>query len=396
MTTAGCTLNLYSGNRLAISDDKLCAIKAKDAFTGVSNLSLDDMLVTWEDVCTLCSYFASLTTLTASRNELSTLQPFPCLTSSLSSLTSLALEYNAFECLQDLTVLANLPQLQMLFLKGNRISTIANADGFSPKFGEQLIEVDISYNAVVSWSFVDGLNDAFPGLTSLRLSNNPIYVSPPTPGAGAVSSDETYMLTLARLANLTTLNFSTITSADRTNAEMFYLSRIGKAIAAFPEGQEALVIKQHPRYQELCEKYDEPVIVREATVNPNFLEARLIKFTFCYNHNDKQEIEEKIQEIPKGYDVYQIKGIVGKLFKISPLRIKLIWETGEWDPVEGYEDYEDSDTDGEEEATVAIANTSSSTLEGKFVKREVELEDSTRQIGNTVDAKEARVRIITT
>lgn len=209
------------------------------------------------------------------------------------------------------------------------------------------------------------------------------------------------MLTLARCSKLTSLNFSKITAADRSSAEMFYLSRIAHSIAAVPEADADSVIVGYKRYAELCEKYGEPAIVRTnaGEINPGFLEARLIRFTFYLPQNARDEQTEQItlpKEIPKSFDVYRVKGIVGKMFGISPLALRLIWETGEWDPVGGYEEEEESSGDEEEleedEKTLrpdkqAIRET------GRLMKREVEIEESTRIVGNCVDGLEAVVRV---
>jgi hypothetical protein len=45
-----------------------------------------------------------------------------------------------------------------------------------------------------------------------------------------------------------------ITPQERTNAEMYYLSRIGKALSAVPETDELKVLLQHRRYAELCDR----------------------------------------------------------------------------------------------------------------------------------------------
>lgn len=347
------------------------------------------MLMTWEDVCKLSFHFGSLSSLSASLNELVTLPLIPGLSSMLPQLSSITLEYNKFTCLHEITSLASLPRLRKLNLKGNQISSITTSSDLYVKFGSNLSDLDLSYNAISSWFFVDSIPDAFPGLKNLRLSNNPVYTAAPALGSTSISADETYMLTLARLAGLEILNFSTISAAERTNAEMFYLSRIGKAIAAVPKGQEHKVTTQHRRYAELCEFYGEPVISRaEDAINPNFLEARLIKFNFSLAQEDGTKVE-KIQAIPKSFDSYQLKGIVGKLFDLRPLSLRLVWETGEWDPMAGYDDQEDSEDDD----TAMADDELEARNKGRWIKREVELEDGTRQIGNTIDATVAIVRV---
>ena len=100
------------------------------------------------------------------------------------------------------------------------------------------------------------------------------------------------------------------------------------------------------------------------------------------------------REIPKAFDIYRVKGIVGRLFGIPPLSIRLIWETGEWDPVAGYEDEEEDSSDDEcEDAPALETKIAVATEKGKWMKREIEIEDSTRQVGFCVDGVEAKVRV---
>ena len=114
------------------------------------------------------------------------------------------------------------------------------------------------------------------------------------------------------------------------------------------------------------------------------------------------EVEEKRKEIPRSVDVYRLKGIVGPLFGIRPLRCKLIWETDEWDPVareeEGWSCSEDDEEEEvvEEKAEEAAAEQqegSGKVRKEKWSRREMELVDGTRKIGVWIDGREARVRV---
>jgi tubulin-specific chaperone E len=400
-----------------LSQDSL-QTSLRDAFAKVRELSLDEMVIAWGEICILVNHFRALTTLSASSNELRSLRTQPAFAYPISTwnLKSLTLDYNAFPNILELAPLAEIRSLEKLHLKGNQIRTISDGERPKPIFGDQLHYIDLSYNDVASWDFVDELSDVFPGLTALRFSHNPVYESAVKGGNTTSSIEEGYMLTLARIANLKVLNFSNITPAERTNAEMFYLSRIGKAMAEVPESEEHIIIAQHRRFKELCDVYGAPSIVRAGrTINPEFLEARLVKVTF-YVATERRESQEsamgtKIQEIPKGFDVYQVKGIVGRLFGLRPLSLRLIWETGEWDPVAGYEDEEEEgDTDGEDEEDVNGVKEGTTDVEirkekgqdskekgtsekGKWMRREVELENGTRQIGFWIDGSEAKVRV---
>jgi hypothetical protein len=310
------------------------------------------------------------------------------------------LEYNQFTSLSDLAPLSHLSSLENLLLKGNQISASHSEASDSPAFTSKLHYVDLSYNQVNSWVFVDDLADIFPGMTGLRLQHNPIYDTSMKKETLSLSVDDGFMLVLARLGNLKFLNFSPISGIDRRNAEMFYLSRIGKEMASVPESEELTVTAQHKRYAELCEKYEKPDVIRKGpeTINPDFLEARLIKLTFYVPPNtlmDQKCIIEKWREIPKGFDVYKVKGIVARLFDVKPLYVRLIWETGEYDPVAGYEEGEHDTVDGDDDIDMTTGEKSqpASVPTGQWRKREVELEDSTRQVGYSVEGMEARIRV---
>ncbi|KFX92062.1 hypothetical protein V490_05582 [Pseudogymnoascus sp. VKM F-3557] len=386
-----------NGNRLSILPEEFEGDESQNAFAGVTELGLNEMILPWDSICLLARQFKDIKSIEASSNDLSTL-PLNGPSSLLpQTLTSLTLEYNDFVSLADLLPLTELTSLNSLHLKGNKICAVGSgSQGEKPVFSDQLSYVDLSYNKISDWQFVDSLPDVFPGMTALRISHNPAYEVVAKPGDVMTSADEGYMLTLARLANLKSLNFSSITPAERTNAEIFYLSRIGKEMAAVPETEESTVTRNHRRYSELCKIYEAPVVRRaEKAINPDLLEARLIKFTFCLPAGtlpgQTSEIS-KVQEIPRGFDVYRIKGIVGKLFDVRPLSLCLIWETGEWDPVAGYEDEEYDSEDLEEGDGSVTVDAESRNAKGKWMRREVELEDSTRQVGNSVDGMEAKVR----
>ncbi|CCC11652.1 unnamed protein product [Sordaria macrospora k-hell] len=394
-----------NGNRFqnVLEDDKLNG--HHEAFKGVKELEMGETLLTWPEICHVASKFPSLTLLEIGTNQLSTLAPIPSAFSFTSTLVSLNLEFNELTSLEDIAALTRISTLRNLHLKGNLISSITSS----------------SSKEVSDWQFIDALLDSFPGLTSVRFSHNPIYENPgledgavpETDGTkkGTATSDEAFMLMAARLPSVRTLNFSNITTADRTNAEMYYLSRIARQLSTTPEAEEAQVLARHRRWAELCELYGEPVVSRQQDINPNFLEARLITVHFYLAELASSESEdniasvgERIVQIPKSFDIYAVKGIAGRMFGLPPLKLRLVWETGEWDPVGGFDDddcdsSEDEEIEAERErkqddAATSIAGTSIAGKKGgRFVRREVELKDGPRQLGYRVDGLEAKIRV---
>ncbi|KOS18704.1 Tubulin-specific chaperone E [Escovopsis weberi] len=429
------------------------ALKDTSAFAKVKDLALADMMLSWEELVYIANSFPSLTTLLVGTNQLSSLPLLPS-PSSVSygqlstTLTSINLEFNDFTSIAEIASLADLKALRSICLKGNNISSLSSltlpccespnndndsAHAHAPPavvFPDAMEYLDLSYNKVASWGFVDGLTACFPGLAALRISHNPIYddfVDGVLGDSAAThSSDDSFMFTIARIAQLKTLNFSTVTTTDRANAEMFYLSRIAKQLARVPEGAEHTVTALHPRWDELCRLYGRPDVVRREEINPSFLEARLIEVDFRLGGGEasgdgavQQESERRgeVARIPKSFDIYKIKGIVGRLFNMSPLKMRLVWETGEWDPVAGFDEQDgaegESDEEGEGEGEGAggeyrdtPAEESKESKEGKegdaedskerpgrWVKREVELKDGPKLLGYCVDGSRVSIRV---
>lgn len=90
----------------------------------------------------------------------------------------------------------------------------------------------------------------------------------------------------------------------------------------------------------------------------------------------------RIKEIPSSFDTYQIKALVSRLFGLRPYSFRLVWETDEWDPVNGDGDGGDSDTGDWDESSDDGVDTGKTPRDtGRVVRREVELVDTTRDIG---------------
>ena len=115
------------------------------------------------------------------------------------------------------------------------------------------------------------------------------------------------------------------------------------------------------------------------------LANRLISFHFV----NAVTGESKTVRIPRGVSVYRLKALVARTFAMQPMRLRLVWETGEWDPLGGTGD--DSDQWSVGSATEDVDEKEG---EGKgWIKREVELMDGTREVGFWIEGKQATVRV---
>ena len=232
--------------------------------------------------------------------------------------------------------------------------------------------------------------------------------------------------TIARVATLTELNYSQITPPERQNAELYYLSQVSKQLAAATDdADEREILEANPRWKDLCEIHGEPTITRKTDTEAagvGTLAARVTEFTFHISKEDLQTarkhaqsveghadektvtedpshdppIIEKKKLIPRTVDVYRLKGIVGQLFNIRPMSVKLIWETEEWDPVGGGDggwSVSEDDSDDDDGESKSARTERKKREEGAWERREMELVDGTREVGFFVEGKSARVRV---
>ncbi|KAL4958460.1 hypothetical protein BDW69DRAFT_47459 [Aspergillus filifer] len=393
---------------LRLNQNRFAGFEEGLQFDGVEELHLDDTLLPWEQMPKVAAQFPSLTWLSASANQIS-MAP----TAISNNLTTLVLENNEIASLSAIKALTSLQNLRHLSLRGNRIDTnTPDSENESFQFSSSLRSIDLSQNKINSWLFVNELPKYVPGLQTLRISGNPLYDQPPAPSSitgmpeKAMTVEEAYMLTLSRISGLQILNYSTISEKERSNGELYYLSLIGKELSASPETAESDVLKSHPRYSELCQIHGEPLITRAskaagagAPINPRSVAARLVRMAFRLSQTDsdrKSDETVKVKEIPRSYDVYQVKAIVSRLFSLTPFEFRLVWETDELDPVSKENlDVEDEWDSGDEGNQDEASNTQGVVDDAKFVKREVELVDTTKDIGFWFqpDLGEARVRV---
>ncbi|KAJ5027430.1 tubulin-specific chaperone E [Bipolaris maydis] len=353
--------------------------RCRKAFTRITSLKLEDTLLPWADIARLTHLFPSLTTFSASSNLYTALTPH----TPNPTIINLTLEDNHITSLSSIECLSKLPKLQRLILKSNKVSEISSAGALAPLFPKTVREVDLSFNEITTWNFIEQLIHVFPGLQSLRVSHNPLYQSLQAPDGRSLTADDGYMLTLARLGQLKTLNHSPITEKERLNAESYYLSMIAKELQFASENLREEILKSHPRYEWLCEEYGEPDIQRSTNaVNPNSLAARLLRIKF-YLATCPSTIFET--EIPMGSTAYTTLGVVGKHLNIKPIKCKLIWETGDWISVrKSATEIVEDDWDSEDsEAEMGMER----------VMREVEILPGTRSIGTWIDGMEATVRV---
>ncbi|KAK4902188.1 hypothetical protein LTR27_001091 [Elasticomyces elasticus] len=385
------TLN---GNRMSLADINQVE---ESSFDGIRTLSLANTLLDWESelVPLVQQQFPSLQTLLATNNGFNFARPNGDLPASL---TTLDLSGNDYATLADLSGVTS-SGVQTLLLKNCKIAMITGTAQKAHPVFISLQEVDLRRNSILEWAFFDHLLASVPSLKHLRTTGNPLYTDLKAHDGRLLTAEDGYMLTIARLPTLETLNYSKIIDKERLNAETYYLGLIAAELRATASDEQAADIrKRHPRYAALCETYGEPdvsrkTIVAAGDVDPDSLAARLVKITFVSG------AVEWTDELPKSFSMYAILGVVGKKLGVMPLRLRLVLETGERDPVgmasEGYGGPEwwhsdDEDCADEDER---VASQASGKDQASWVAREVEMPPGTRALGTYVEGMAARVRV---
>ncbi|EME49026.1 hypothetical protein DOTSEDRAFT_19505 [Dothistroma septosporum NZE10] len=372
------------GNRFSVPDDRNNATLLE--LLGLRSLGLSDTLLNWAEIAKVASVAPSLTHLSAARNRLSwvTSDPMPL------SVAHIVLSDNDFGALTELNGLESCCRLETLTLKRCHISANGNGGQNPLVYSKSLMVLDIAYNWVADWTFFSSLEEAYPALESLVITGNPLYGRLSSAEGVALTAEDGYMLTIARLPRISFLNYSKITEKVRLNSETYYLNQIATELGRTPADKRSEVLQKHPRWAALCDEYGEPRLQESKpnAINSNSLAARLVTVTFDVSAARALPAAEWKDVVPKSIDVYALFGIAGKRLGVMPLKLRLILETGEHDPVgsnmsfEGPEWWDSSDEEDDRPAA-----------DHGFVAREVELVPGTRAIGTYFDGPGAQIRV---
>lgn len=137
-------------------------------------------------------------------------------------------------------------------------------------------------------------------------------------------------------------------------------------------------------------------------IHPRSVAARLVRMVFrlVSGNESSHASDDRVltKEIPSSFDTYQVKALVSRLFQLPAYGFRLIWETDEWDPVQkaAVDDADwDADSEDEDQSDRVEANAvASDGIEtSRFIRREVELVDSTRDIGFLFQDQVGEIRI---
>ncbi|KAG8734223.1 hypothetical protein FRC11_008124 [Ceratobasidium sp. 423] len=218
-------------------------------FPKLTHLRLNSTMINWAEACEVLVYFPNLQDLQLGCNQLKHLGPSSSIDTSeaLPSLTTLNLDSNFLsDWVSTMVACSSVPELRNLMIPSNAIAAIPRRVD-TPTTREPTLSLSylaITDNPISNWSDVDSLMTWLPELRELSISLEPLASGIP-PGA-------TRNFAIARLPLLVKLNGTEVTERERIDAELFYLSWIGRNGQLSEKDTETL----HPRWKELATKYN--------------------------------------------------------------------------------------------------------------------------------------------
>lgn len=301
-----------SFNRLSLPSEPA---PLSSAFLHLTALALNDCALSWTQVLHCAPMWPQLEDLALEGNNICNItNPGPDL---LQTLKSLSLSRNPLD--QDsVLALASLPRLELLNLSQTGLTRIHFPDsgpGEETQMFPVLKNLNLDQNSVSEWSVVNELGK-LSSLEQFSLRRNPLR-----------SSDGNHrtctQLLIAKLPRVSLLNGTKVESEDRRGAELDYIKLFGEAwLQSGGRGQlNPDFITEHPRYQDLIQKYGAPEEGELKKPQPFALKNQLLKVSFVFpDDTERKHIEKKL---PASMELQKVKGLLHRLLKIPTSNLSL-------------------------------------------------------------------------
>ncbi|KAJ3515736.1 hypothetical protein NLJ89_g1578 [Agrocybe chaxingu] len=197
--------------------------------------------------------------------------------------------------------------LQRVVVTSNLIESIPfPAQPSDPLPGIQYLS--LSDNRIGTWAAVDALSCWFPGLKTLTLNGNPLvngknvllFSCRALPDLNYLSGDtepgkHSRPFTIARIPSLLTLDGAVISSRERTDSELFYMSYINQQGELSEDERRRL----HCHWEDLCGKHGRPDKVKKQQTTQDKLSNHLINLQLYPYSEFMQRKGSAFPDIPK-------------------------------------------------------------------------------------------------
>ncbi|KAF8163437.1 hypothetical protein B0H34DRAFT_649985 [Crassisporium funariophilum] len=267
-TVAGITQELPSLRRLALNGNRLQLPvnnnSMEGAFSGVTEIQLNATLLTWTEMQAVTSMMPTLQVIEMGYNHLTRLSDGVSVSNS--AVQTINLDSNC--CSDWAHVCASFKEyhsLQRIVLTSNRFDGIP----FPNRSADQLPgvrHISLSDNQLRAWSDVDALSCWFPALETLAISGNPLVND-------TELGNQSRPFIIARIPSLLTLDGAAISSKEREDSELFYMSTIVQQEFASDDSRQ----KAHYRWHDLCAKHGKPDNATAPHKSQDKLSTRLIE-----------------------------------------------------------------------------------------------------------------------
>ncbi|XP_061582227.1 tubulin-specific chaperone E isoform X2 [Cololabis saira] len=300
-----------SQNRLSLPSDPSAHCQA---FCNLKVLVLNNCRITWPQILECAPMWPQLENLSVEENDITELQRPERV---LQSLKHLSLSSNAL--VQDTVLsLSALPRLEYLNLNNTGLSSIQFEDaapGCETAMFSALKDLNLRDNNITEWCVINELSK-LPRLEKLVCLGNRL-----------VTSDMNYktanQLFIAKLEHLASLNNCEVKAEDRRGAELDYMKMFGEdwLKAGGPGQASAEFTSEHPRYQNLINKYGAPDEDLLKKPKSSALKNQLLNITFVFPDDAERKPVEK--KLPASMDIQKVKGFLYRLLKVPAADLRL-------------------------------------------------------------------------
>ena len=278
----------------------------------LKTLIVNYMHLNWQQVLTLSSTFSRPQELHASFNNINSLKLEDI--SNLNHLCKLNLEGNSLSNWDEVFLLHALQCLEILILNGNPLGDVS--------FPGDIMEVTDIFPKLKSLALMNAMISSWNSVNQLnRLQALEVLSLKCCPLVSDVNQYDARQELIARVARCSTLNGSGVTAKERKAAERAYLKKYGQEWLASggntgtSQTDSNFVIK-HPRYLSLLEAHGVPEGLGTSSSKVNTIKSSLIVVTIkCVNDTDRQSVTKKL---PATMTISKLKGLLQRLFKVSP------------------------------------------------------------------------------
>ena len=299
---------------LHLKDTSFTLDESKLQTLPLKTLVVNYMNLNWLQVLVLSSFFSGLQELHASFNNIHSLELEGNI--NLNCLHKLNLEGNGLSNWDEVFLLNALPCLEMLILSKNPLGNIS--------FPGDIMDIAHIFPKLKSLALINVMISSWDSINQLnRMKALEVLLLKCCPLMSDINQYDARQELIARIAKCSTLNGSSVTVKERKAAERAYLKKYGQEWLLSGGNTDALNLKvdpnfviKHPRYSSLLQIHGVPEGLGLSSSNLNTLKSNLIVVTIkCVNDIEKKPVTKKL---PATMTISKLKGLLQRLFKVSP------------------------------------------------------------------------------